>query len=811
MAKIDRILRAVESTRWAIMPEKLVVIGEVLSARAEAGAFPNAEEIQAVEARQHGKVVSGGGGIAVLPLYGTLARRMGMLEAMSGGTSVETFSQNFAELVSDDSISDIVIVVDSPGGSVYGIDELASQIFEARSKKRIIAIADSLMASAAYYIGSAATELVVTPSGEVGSIGVYSIHFDLSEHLEDDGINVSIIKAGDRKAEGNPYEALGEDAAAHMQLLIDQYYRKFLNAVARGRGVSVATVEEDFGQGLTFTAELALERNMVDRIATLDDVLADLTQGSQTQKKRVGEEIRPALAVASESHPSLAEFGATSVGTIGETARELTDTLRKMAKGVRIDVSKEDTDAATGHAAEEIESAPTKPAHVAKEDPMSDKDTAAHSAEAGAIEDAVSEARAEARAAEEVRTRELTGVARDFSVDETTLDGWLKDSVSVDAAKAQVLEGFRDADGRVPAIRVGDDRESLEPYGSFGEQLQAIAVAAKNPELTDKKLFGLNDAYARAAAATGASAAVPSDGGFVIQPTFAEGITSKMWEEGRVLSRTNRVPIGENSNQLVRNMIKEASRKDGSRYGGVRVYRRDEADTVTASKQKLAQQRIVLEGLMAVFYATEEIMQDAVALTAEAETGFRKELTFVAENEIFRGTGAGQCLGFLNSNAVLEVAKESAQVALTVNATNVAKMMSRLPAGSFPTAAWFIHSSVIPQLVLMTIANQPVFLPGGNLVAAPFGTLFGMPVMPVEYCATAGTVGDIILADLQQYTTIDKRGATWQESIHVRFLYDENTFKLTYRFNGQPDWEDKVAEFQGFDSLSPFITLAARA
>lgn len=278
-----------------------------------------------------------------------------------------------------------------------------------------------------------------------------------------------------------------------------------------------------------------------------------------------------------------------------------------------------------------------------------------------------------------------------------------------------------------------------------------------------------------------------------------------------MLSRTNRVPIGESSNQLVRNLIKESSRADGSRYGGVRVYRRDEADTVSASQQKLAQQRIVLEGLMGIFYATEEIMQDAVSLTAEAENGFRKELTFVAENEIFRGTGAGQCLGFLNSAAALSVAKESGQTAATVNATNVAKMMSRLPAGSFPTAAWFIHSSVIPQLVLMTIANQPVFIQGGNLSTAPFGTLFGMPVVPVEYCATAGTVGDIILADLQQYTTIDKRGASWQESVHVRFLYDETAFKLTYRFNGQPDWESSVAEFQGSDSLSPFITLAVRS
>ena len=351
---------------------------------------------------------------------------------------------------------------------------------------------------------------------------------------------------------------------------------------------------------------------------------------------------------------------------------------------------------------------------------------------------------------------------------------------------------------------------SSREFDSLGEQLQAIAAAARG-QVTDKRLLALNNEYARVAAATGASAAVPSDGGFVIQPTFAEGITSKMWEEGRVLSRTNRVPIGENANRLVRNHVKEASRKDGSRYGGVRVYRKNEADTVAGSKLKLMQQTIILEALMAIYYATEELLEDAVALSVEAENAFRKELTFVAENEIFRGTGAGQCLGFLNSQALLTVDAESAQAAATVNATNVAKMMARLPAGSFPTAAWYIHSSVIPQLVVMTVTNQPVFLPGNNVSAAPFGTLFGMPVLPVEYCATVGSVGDVALVDLQQYTTIDKRAARWQESVHVRFIYDESVFKLTYRFNGQPDWEDKVAEFQGSDSISPFIVLAARA
>lgn len=439
---------------------------------------------------------------------------------------------------------------------------------------------------------------------------------------------------------------------------------------------------------------------------------------------------------------------------------------------------------------------------------MSDKDTAAQTEGAAIASDAET-----LIAKERERARQIRELCRAHDVAEAKAEKWVGDGLTVDQVRGLVLEDLRARQSAAPDVRVGSDRELEKPFASLGHQLLAIVDAAKRPDRVDRRLLSLNERFEKLnpmAAASGASTTVPSEGGFIIQPDFARGIIGKMWDEGRVLSRTNPVPLGEGSNALVRNHLKEHSRKTGSRYGGVRVFRAAEADTVTASNPKLRRQRIELEKLMGIFYATEETLQDAVALAVEAERGFRSELTFVAENEIFRGSGAGECLGFLNSNALVTQAAEGGQAAGTVVVENVARMMSRLPPRSFPTAVWYIHSTVIPELILMKVGDTPVFLPGGTVAGARFGTLFGIPIEPVEYCAVLGSLGDILLVDLQQYTTIDKRAAEWAESIHVRFIWDESTFRLTYRFNGQPDWDEAVEEFQGTDKLSPFIALAAR-
>lgn len=268
------VLSAVASAKWAILPEKLEVISALLNARAE-GKEATDEEIRAAVNMQHGDTPQAES-VAVIPVYGTIAHRMGMFDDMSGGTSCESITKQFRAALADDSVKTIVLDVDSPGGTVTGVPELAAEIYAARATKPIIAVANGMAASAAYWIASAASKIVVTPSGEVGSIGVYQMHQDVSAALEKQGVKITFVKAGKHKAEGNPYEPLSDDAKADMQDGVDKFYAMFTRGVAGGRGVSLDKVLSDFGQGRMLLAEDAVKVGMADEVGTLDDVLAGL-------------------------------------------------------------------------------------------------------------------------------------------------------------------------------------------------------------------------------------------------------------------------------------------------------------------------------------------------------------------------------------------------------------------------------------------------------------------------------------------------------------------------------------------------------
>lgn len=289
--KLVRMLAEFYATPWAILPERLNAIAMVLH-RAADGVKLSSEQIQAVvgdapavaaDRRAQDATIgsSSGGAVAVLPLFGIISHRAHQVDDISGpgGTSTERFTNTFRQLVNDPGIESIVIDVDSPGGTVQGVPELADEIFAARDKKKVVAIANSMAASAAYWIGTAAGELVVTPSGEVGSVGVWTAHADASKYFEAIGVKWSLISAGKFKTEGNQYEPLGDEARAAIQEAVDAYYEQFVKAIAKHRGVKVADVRSGFGQGRTVRAKDAVDTGMADRVATMDETIARLLNG----------------------------------------------------------------------------------------------------------------------------------------------------------------------------------------------------------------------------------------------------------------------------------------------------------------------------------------------------------------------------------------------------------------------------------------------------------------------------------------------------------------------------------------------------
>lgn len=284
------------STPWAIQPERLPLMAAVLARWAVAGVPPQAvmegvrADVATFDARRGdaaGRSVKGN--IAVLPFYGTVVQRTSANDEMSGGglMSISKYTQQLRAAVADDSVGGILMDIDSPGGSVYGVQELASEILAARATKPIYAVANSLAASAAYWVGAAASEFYVTPGGQAGSIGVFMAHRNMAAAMEKEGIETKLISAGKYKTEGNPFGPLTAEAEANLQDTVDTYYGAFTRGVATARGVNVAAVREGMGQGRVLSATDSVKAGMADGVMTFDEVLQKLAQaiGGSTQAK----------------------------------------------------------------------------------------------------------------------------------------------------------------------------------------------------------------------------------------------------------------------------------------------------------------------------------------------------------------------------------------------------------------------------------------------------------------------------------------------------------------------------------------------
>ena len=384
---------------------------------------------------------------------------------------------------------------------------------------------------------------------------------------------------------------------------------------------------------------------------------------------------------------------------------------------------------------------------------------------------------------------------------------------------------------------VGDEADrALEgnPFKSLGEFMMAVKRAGISFE--DKRLLPLksNDALFEGGydmaealgsqaigrlsgmkAPTGLGELVAADGGYLVGTDRAPGFMARVYENGSLLQRVAMFPVSTGGNSMTFYGEDETSRADGSRRGGARAYWAAEASEKTASQPKFREMELKLRKVIGLVYATDELLNDAATLESYLLQVFPEELRFVVEDAIFNGTGAGQPLGILNSGALISVAKESGQAASTIVAENIIKMWARMWAPARRNAAFYINQDVEPQLHQLNLpvgtGGQLVYMPPGGLSASPYGTIYGRPVIPVEYCPTLGTVGDVLLADLSQYYMIEKGGIDTASSIHVRFVYDETCFRFVYRVDGQPAWSAPLTPKSGSNTLSPFVALATRA
>lgn len=299
--KYAHILSYVTDTLWAILPSKLEAITVMLAARSN-GVEATPEQLAAFAGRESPQP-SARGNVAILPMRGVLAHRAGMLEESSGGVSTESFGKAFKALMADPNVSAIVLDVDSPGGAVAGIHELAQDMLALKGTKKVVAVANSTMASAAYWLAAAAAdEIVAMPSATVGSIGVAAVRVDDTKQREAQGIALDVFTSGENKAEALGVGPLSEEGRARMQARVNEAGAWFRADVAKGRGITSAQVKANYGEGMVFGAKDAKAAGLIDRIDTLEGTIARLAgKASSRAALRAEADYEAAVAIADEN------------------------------------------------------------------------------------------------------------------------------------------------------------------------------------------------------------------------------------------------------------------------------------------------------------------------------------------------------------------------------------------------------------------------------------------------------------------------------------------------------------------------------
>ena len=254
---------------------------------------PDANRFVGTYRRENGAVASMRlqNGVAILPIVGSLVNRGAWIGASSGLVSYEGISAQLREAAADPEVSAIMLDIDSPGGEATGMFAVANLVREVNKAKPVVAMVNDVAASAAYGIASGAREIIVSPTSMVGSVGVVLTHLDRTGQLEQQGVKATLIYAGAHKVDGHPFGPLSASVRSDLQAEVMKFYDQFVGLVAEGRAGRMSEKDIRGTEARTYLGADAVEIGLADRVATIDEVLADLSQparGATTQRTGFG-------------------------------------------------------------------------------------------------------------------------------------------------------------------------------------------------------------------------------------------------------------------------------------------------------------------------------------------------------------------------------------------------------------------------------------------------------------------------------------------------------------------------------------------
>lgn len=294
------------SSPWAILPDKLAEIQAIYATHLRGEKI----DIKSIEAKlgrpldnseQGYEIING---VAVIPVEGVISKRMNLFSQISGGVSSQLIARDIQGALDNPDVGAIILRVDSPGGTVDGTQELARQVRAAGQQKPVVTFVDGMMASAAYWIGSAASASYIGSGTDVvGSVGVVASHTDISKREEAMGIKVTEIYAGKYKRIASEHKTLSEAGQQYMQDNVDYLYTVFVADVAMQRGVDVETVLKNMADGRVFTGQQAIDAGLVDGASTLSALIADLAAGGPLTRQSARPATRLGAGAASIPQP----------------------------------------------------------------------------------------------------------------------------------------------------------------------------------------------------------------------------------------------------------------------------------------------------------------------------------------------------------------------------------------------------------------------------------------------------------------------------------------------------------------------------
>jgi HK97 family phage major capsid protein len=374
-----------------------------------------------------------------------------------------------------------------------------------------------------------------------------------------------------------------------------------------------------------------------------------------------------------------------------------------------------------------------------------------------------------------------------------------------DAAKASTRLTSPDPIGRIRPAVADDPKRGFKSFAAFATRLMDHQANVRSDEM-----------LMNVAAGSGMSQVVNADGGVLVPPAFSKSIWDEVLRQSNsLLSYCYQLPIDPGAESVTVPCIAESSRANGSRYGGIQGYWKDELTVLTETKPTFRQIKLTPHELYVFAYISDKLLRHSPG-TASAilERAAADEIAFKIGDAIINGTGAGQPMGIVTSPGKVSVAKETGQAAATVVLENLTKMLSAMHVNFRQGGVWFINPEVEPALQSLAFpvgtGGIPAYLPPGGLSESPYSMLFGKPVVPIEYCQALGTKGDIIYANLRGYAAAVRGMVDSQYSMHLKFDYAQTAFRMIFEMDGQPWLNTAITPFKGSRTTSPIVTLDNR-